>query len=129
MISKADKGNSTVVLYIDGYYNKVQDFIDHNNFTVLSKDPTKSFQSKIKATLKNCQQILPKDNKTKFTNMNPVTPNIRGLPKVHKLGCPIRLIINWQGAPAYKLAKHLNKLIQLHTPLPNVFNVKSSTIS
>ena len=26
----------------------------------------------------------------------------------------------------YKLAKHLNKLIQLYIPLPNVFNVKSS---
>jgi len=46
---------------------------------------------------------------------------------VHKLGFPIRSIINWQGAPTYKLTKHLNKLIQLHIPLPNAFNVKSST--
>jgi hypothetical protein len=59
--------------------------------------------------------------------MNPATPNIRGLPKVHKLGCPITPIINWQGAPTYKLAKHLNKLIQLYIPLPNAFKVKSST--
>jgi hypothetical protein len=57
--------------------------------------------------------------------MNPDAPNIRGLPKVHNEGCPIRPIINWQSAPAYKLAKHLNQLIQLYIPLPNAFNIKN----
>jgi hypothetical protein len=58
--------------------------------------------------------------------MNPAAPNIRGLPKVYKVGCPIRAVINWQGAPAYKLAKYLNKLIHLYIPLPNAFNIKNS---
>jgi hypothetical protein len=57
--------------------------------------------------------------------MNPTAPNIRGLPKVHKEDCPKRPIINWQGAPAYKIAKHLSKLIQLHIPLPNAFNINN----
>jgi hypothetical protein len=52
---------------------------------------------------------------------------MRGLPKVRKPGCPIRPMVNWQGAPAYKLAKYLNKLIQTHIPLPNAFNVRSPT--
>ena len=51
---------------------------------------------------------------------------MRGLPKVHKVECPIRSVVNWQGAPAYKLAKSFNKLIQLYIPLPNAFNVKSA---
>jgi len=59
--------------------------------------------------------------------MNPIASNIQGLPKVHKTGCLIRPIINWQGAPAYKLAKHLNKLIQMYIPLPDTFNVNNST--
>jgi len=58
--------------------------------------------------------------------MNPVALNIRGLTKVHKTECPIRPTVNWQGSHAYKLAKHLNKLIHLHIPLPNAFNIKSS---
>ena len=58
--------------------------------------------------------------------MNPIASNIRGLPKVHKIECPIRPIVNWKGATGYKLAKHLNKLIQLYIPLPDAFNVKSS---
>jgi hypothetical protein len=59
--------------------------------------------------------------------MNTTAPNIRGLPKVHKPGYPIRPIINWQGAPPYRLSKYLNKLIQTHIPLPNTFNVRSPT--
>jgi hypothetical protein len=58
--------------------------------------------------------------------MNPAAPTIRGLPKIHKNECPIRPIINWQDAPAYKLAKHLTKLIQWHVPLPNTFNINNS---
>ena len=126
IVSKADKGNSVVIMYMKDYYNKVQDFIDKNNFTVINRDPTRSFQNRIKATIKSCQSTLPKNSNIKLTNMNPVAPIIRGLPKVHKIECPIRPIVNWKGAPAYKLAKHLNKLIQLYISLLNAFNVKSA---
>jgi hypothetical protein len=53
IISKADKGNSTVILYTEDYHNKVWSFIDNNNFTVLNKDPTITFQNQVKATIKN----------------------------------------------------------------------------
>ena len=49
-----------------------------------------------------------------------------GYLKIHKTGYPIRPIINWRSAPAYKLAKHLTKLIQLYIPLPNAFNIKNA---
>jgi hypothetical protein len=125
-ISKADKGNSIVIMYDKDYNDKIQEYIQKNNFTILNKNPTTTFQNKIKATLKNCHTIIHKDNKFKLTNMNPTAPNITGLAKVHKKDCPIRPIINWQGAPAYKMAKHLSKLIQLHIPLPNAFNINNS---
>jgi hypothetical protein len=112
-------------MYTKDYHTKVLEFIDNNNFTVLNKDPTQSFQGRINDTITSCLSILPKDSRTKLTNMNPVSRNIRGLPKVHKVDCPIRPIVNWSGAPAYKLAKFLNKSIQLHIPLPNAHNVKN----
>ena len=59
--------------------------------------------------------------------MNPISPKIRGLPKVHKTQCPIRPIVNWIGTPAYKLAKYLNKLLTTYIPLPNAFNVLNTT--
>ena len=76
IISKADKGNSTVILYNKDYHDKEQVFIDNNNFTVLNKDPTLTFQNQVKATLKDCQITITKDNKTKLTSMYPTAPNI-----------------------------------------------------
>jgi hypothetical protein len=48
------------------------------------------------------------------------------MPKIHKNNIPIRPVINWRQAPAYKLAKLLTHLIQTHIPLLNTFNVKNS---
>jgi hypothetical protein len=46
---------------------------------------------------------------------------------VHKEGSPIRPIINWTNAPAYKIAKVLVKKLEAFILLPNVFNVRNST--
>jgi hypothetical protein len=46
--------------------------------------------------------------------------------KIHKTGAPIRPVINWRNAPAYKLAKMLTKKLQMHIPLPFTFNIKNS---
>jgi hypothetical protein len=59
--------------------------------------------------------------------MNPSAPSIRGLLKIHKPDSPIRPIVNWKQAPAYKIAKLLTKKLQQYIPLPNTFNVRNST--
>jgi hypothetical protein len=58
-------------------------------------------------------------------NLNPLAPFIRGLIKLHKPGLPIRPIVNWTNAPAYKMAKILIKKCTAHIPLPHVFNVRN----
>jgi hypothetical protein len=113
-------------MYNDDYNNKVQQFIDNNNFTVMDKDPTKQFQKTVWNIVNESPVSINKHQKAKYINLNPTIPSIRGLPKVHKENCPIRPIINWQNAPAFKIAKLLNKLIPANTPLPNIFNVKNS---
>jgi hypothetical protein len=113
-------------MYLTDYNNKVQTFINNNHFTILKKDPTKSFQKKVKATIQLCKPILPQRSDKTLIHMNPTAPSIRGVPKIHKVDYPIRPIINWKNAPAYKLPKTLNTLLQFHIPLPNVFNVKNS---
>jgi hypothetical protein len=37
IVSKADKGNSIIIIYLKDYHSKVQDFINHSNFTILKK--------------------------------------------------------------------------------------------
>jgi hypothetical protein len=55
------------------------------------------------------------------------TPKIRGLIKIHKEDSPIRHIVDWKNAPAYKLARTLVKTLQTHIPLPYAFNIKNTT--
>jgi hypothetical protein len=53
--------------------------------------------------------IIQKDERWKYINLNPIPPMIRGRIKIHKEYSPIRLIVNWKNAPAYKLAKMRSK--------------------
>jgi hypothetical protein len=57
----------------------------------------------------------------KYINMNPKPPNVYGLIKLHKQGNPIRPVISWKNAPAYKIAKHLTQIMKQTIPLPNIY--------
>jgi len=70
-----------------------------------------------------------RDEKWKYVNLNPSAPTMRGLLEVHKINSSLRPVINWQNAPAYKLAKILSKLLQFYIPLPSTFNIKKTQYS
>jgi len=63
MITKSDKGNSIIVLYIEDYNNKINNFISNNNFTHLTLDITKKLQRDNRITVNGCRDITPKDDK------------------------------------------------------------------
>jgi hypothetical protein len=70
--------------------------------------------------------IIPKDIKWKHINLNPTPPTIRGLIEVHKPDSPIRPIINWKNAPAYKVGKIFSEIFKIHIPSPYTFNLKNA---
>ena len=51
IISKADKGNSTVVLYLDDHNSKINEFVSSNNFTTANADITKTLQKVLRNTI------------------------------------------------------------------------------
>ena len=51
IITKADKGRTTVIIYITDYGTKVHIFITKNNYNTLPKDPTNKYQQLITTTL------------------------------------------------------------------------------
>ena len=59
--------------------------------------------------------------------MNPTAPTIKGLIKLHKPEQPIRPVVNWRGAPAYKLARLFTKKIRHLASLPNTYNLENTT--
>jgi hypothetical protein len=125
IICKADKGNTTVVISNDEYKNKVQSFIDKNNFKNMTKDPTQQF-SKVTNSMISNSKIIKKEEKYRLKVINPQAPKLRGQPKTHKPGIPMRPVVNFRTAPTYHLCKYLNKKIQEKLNWEQSFNVKNT---
>jgi hypothetical protein len=123
MIAKADKGNAIVILPTQQYDSKIQDFIRTNAFHTSSTNPTKTFQSKIRKTVNDSKILIPREARWKYINLNPSAPTIKGLIKIHKTDQPIRPVVNWRSAPAYKLAQLFTQKIRQLAPLPNIYNI------
>lgn len=89
---KADKGNSLVIIPIESYLDKIQNFIHNNNFTNTTKDYIIKYQKDVRNPINNCSHTIQKDNKWKYGNLNPSPSTIRGLIKIHKINTSIRPI-------------------------------------
>ena len=126
MIAHTDKGNSLVILPIKQYYSKITDFIWANNFQTTERDPTKTFQSQVRKVVTDSKTLIPQEIRWKYVNMNPMAPTIKGLIKMHKPEHPIWPVVNWRGAPAYKLARLFTQKIKQLAPLPNGRNVDNT---
>jgi len=59
--------------------------------------------------------------------MNPTALTIKGLIKLQTPEQPVRPIVNWRGAPAYKLARLFTHKIRHLAPLPNTDNLENTT--
>jgi hypothetical protein len=68
--------------------------------------------------------LIRKEERWKHYNQNPITPTNKGLLKLYKPNNNFRPIVNWQNAPAYKLAKFLVNILKSYIPLPYAVNVK-----
>ena len=110
----------------EAYDEKISYFVRNNNFICTTKDLPTKFQRELRNVINECCNLIHKDNKWKYVNLNPFPPNIRGLVKIHKQGAAIRPVINRTEAPACKLAKQLVKTLETHIPLTHIFNVKNS---
>jgi hypothetical protein len=58
--------------------------------------------------------------------MNPTASSIKGLIKLYKPDQPIRPVINWRNAPAYKLSRLFVDKVNHIPPLPHAFKLKNT---
>jgi len=87
----------------------VNKFIKDNNIKQTNKDPTEKYQAIIQHTLKNNNLITEKQQYKYLMNIKPTAPKLNAYIKTHKENEPIRPVINNTQAPAYKIAKYINK--------------------
>ena len=63
MITRADKGKTTVIIHTQDYTNKAQTFLSENNFHTIPNDPTNKYHKSIQKAL---QQTIDYNANTLF---------------------------------------------------------------
>jgi hypothetical protein len=130
IVTKPDKGNGVVLLDRDAYVEKMLLILqDTSKFTSCSEDwLTEVFRCEDKVN--RFANSLYKDgimneHQKKLAYASGSKPGVMyGVPKVHKLGTPLRPILSTVGTYNYQLSKYL---INLLSPLAgNVYSVKDS---
>ena len=114
VILPADKGRSTVVMDLEEYDKKMLSIVnDVNTYNCLKKDPSSTLQSKMNSLLLTQvkKDELPQNLYQRLRRSDATTPQIYGLPKIHKLDAPLRPIVSFYSSPTYHLSKHLSLIL------------------
>ena len=90
-----DKGNTAVVMDKADFHRKISEMLNSGMYGRLKKDPTQTFETKIRKTLKNLERIdeLPTQLYRRLKPTGSKPPLFYGLPKIHKVDIPLRPIV------------------------------------
>lgn len=102
LVTKADKGNATVLLNRSDYTRKALNQV---------LPPLTPSKGKLTGKLNQIEEKL----KDELTSYNSVAPRFYGLPKVHKKECPLRPVVSCIKAPTYNLSKFLGRILSFST--------------
>nr|VZI14711.1 unnamed protein product [Spirometra erinaceieuropaei] len=94
------------------YVNKANGiFGDVASYTLLAEDPTKKQAAAIKKKVNELTRlkVISSDDSKLMTLSDPHIARAYGLPKVHKVDAPLRIIVPLIGSPTYNIAKWLYK--------------------
>jgi hypothetical protein len=114
VITRADKGNATVILEKKEYDRKLHALLeDTSTYKKVNVDPTLTIQRKNNDIVKRMfeNKYIEVALKKSLTTYNSVAPRIYGLPKVHKQDAPLRPIVSFIKAPMYNLSKFLANIL------------------
>nr|VZI45670.1 unnamed protein product [Spirometra erinaceieuropaei] len=118
VIVPADRGPSTVVLRRTDYLQKAKGLLEDRQFHApCATNPVKALTREINATLlalENSGAITPTDRRM-ARPQDTAFAKFYGLPKVHKEGAPLLLIVSLKGTSTYGLAKGLFRRLKFLT--------------
>ena len=125
LVTKANKGNSTVILTYEFYNNKVEnELLNTDSYIHIDHDPLEGFTKQTLKFLKkwnnlrvfNCDECFV-DIELDISNTN--LPRAYALIKIHKNGFPIRIIVSFINSPLYIFDKCLTKFLQKYIKKPS----------
>ena len=114
IITKADKGNTVVIMSRDMYINKMGVILsDSSKFLKVTDDDTLSNLSKFQNFCRSHRDKFGWSDK-EYRDIYPTAadvPKLYGLPKIHQSGNSLRPILSMVGAFNHKFAKWLSKAL------------------
>ncbi|XP_071573819.1 uncharacterized protein [Temnothorax nylanderi] len=121
LVTKADKGQITVILDKNSYVNQMTGMLnDQTTYKKLMKDPINKITTKINELVKAWHDngIVSDQMYRRLNCTNGNLPRAYGLPKVHKAGFPLRVIVSTLGSPLYDVASLLQNTLHSSIPKP-----------
>jgi len=128
LFTKADKGNTVVALDKNDYIKNMEICLsDSDTYTIVKRDPVNKLIKDLKTMLKrwlNLKYISSRAHS--FLQVSGATlPRAYGLPKIHKAGYPLRIIVSSTGSPLHGLATFLHKILSKSLP-PHFSHINNS---
>jgi len=123
MITKANKGQITVILDKSTYVEQMTKTLDNDNtYKQIKKDPLRTITTKTNNMLKIWLDNKIIDDSTYEGLRCSNLPRCYGLPKVHKQDFPFRIVISSMGSPLYDVARLLHEIINnsIKKPASNI---------
>jgi len=120
LFTRADKGNTVVALDRIEYISRMENCLsDTNTYTTLQRNPVNKLLINLKDLLKRWlnSKYISAQTHNYINSSNPILPRAYGLPKIHKKGHPLRIIVSSSGSPLHNLATFLQKILQDSLPI------------
>ncbi|XP_036340372.1 uncharacterized protein LOC118749680 [Rhagoletis pomonella] len=111
ILTDADKGNKTVVMYKEDYTEKMNKLLDDKNtYKIVRNDPTNALQRKNNTLVDELykSKIIDYRGKQQLVCTAAIAPRLYGLPKIHKPDLPLRPICSSINVPCYGLSKYVD---------------------
>ncbi|XP_036319851.1 uncharacterized protein LOC118734236 [Rhagoletis pomonella] len=127
IITNADKGNRTVVMYKEDYKERMKDLIsDKLTYKTIRTDPTQKLMRKNNNIVNDLYKNKNIDLKLKhhLTCTAATAPRLYGLPKVHKRNIPLRPISSSINVPCSGLSKYIGQILK--NIVTEKFNIRNS---
>jgi len=127
-VTKADKGQVTVIMDKNAYVDQMLKILDdENTYRPVKNNPLRKITTRLDSLIKTWSENGIIDDCTyrglKCTNGN--LPRCYGLPKIHKPGYPLRIVVSSVGSPLYEVAKFLHGILKTSIKKPMSFTKDS----
>jgi len=132
LFTRADKDNTVVALDKYEYIKNMETCLSNSDTYIrLKHNPVKKLLYKLKTMLKRWNNFKYVSSKYVHSysflhTSNAILPRAYGLPKIHKAGYPLRIIVSSTGSPLHNLALFLHRILVKSLP-PYFSQIKNSS--